>query len=134
VEQVLKPTVIYYRGISYGLQHYFYYKKNKNSLISTYSVLDFDSEEDLDNVSLSDEKLAEYWKNIDNLNIKNWKKDYFYGEDEPEPLTDGYSWELRLRNPDGKVIISKGYEKFPRNFNKFIKELNKLFKTNIKKI
>ena len=31
-------------------------------------------EEDLDNVSLSDEKLAEYWKNIDNLNIKNWKK------------------------------------------------------------
>ena len=46
-------------------------------------------------------------------------------------MTDGYTWEVKLRNRDGKSKYSSGYEKFPKTFKKFVDELNKLFETKI---
>ena len=78
-------------------------------------------------IKLDESKILYFWKRIDELNIWNWNKRY---EDEMA-MTDGYTWEVKLRNRDGKSKYSSGYEKFPKTFKKFVDELNKLFETKI---
>ena len=78
-------------------------------------------------IKLDESKILYFWKRIDELNVWNWNKRY---EDEMA-LTDGYTWEVKLRNRDGKSKYSSGYEKFPKTFKKFVDELNKLFETKI---
>ena len=78
-------------------------------------------------IKLDNFKLDNFWKRIDELNVWNWNKRY---EDEMA-MTDGYTWEIKLRNRDGKSKYSSGYEKFPKTFKKFVDELNKLFETKI---
>jgi len=68
-----------------------------------------------------------FWKRIDELNVWNWNKRY---EDEMA-MTDGYTWEVKLRNRDGQSKYSTGYEQFPKTFKEFVDELNKLFETKI---
>ena len=78
-------------------------------------------------IKLDESKILYFWKRIDELNVWNWNKRY---EDEMA-MTDGYTWEVKLRNRDGKSKYSTGYEKFPKTFKKFVDELNKLFETKI---
>ena len=78
-------------------------------------------------IKLDESKILYFWKRIDELNVWNWNKRY---EDEMA-LTDGYTWEVKLRNRDGKSKYSSGYEQFPKTFKKFVDELNKLFETKI---
>ena len=78
-------------------------------------------------IKLDESKILYFWKRIDELNVWNWNKRY---EDEMA-MTDGYTWEVKLRNRDGKSKYSSGYEKFPKTFKKFVDELNKLFETKI---
>ena len=78
-------------------------------------------------IKLDESKILYFWKRIDELNVWNWNKRY---EDEMA-MTDGYTWEVKLRNRDGKSKYSSGYEKYPKTFKKFVDELNKLFETKI---
>jgi hypothetical protein len=47
-------------------------------------------------------------------------------------LLDGCTWELKLRNRNGRAKYCSGYESFPRKFKDLIKELNILFGASIK--
>ena len=44
-------------------------------------------------VQLSETKLKNFWKKMDEINIWDWEKNYSIGE-----VCDGHMWELRLRN------------------------------------
>ena len=68
---------------------------------------------------------------MDKLEVWNWKKKYPYWKQKYEPLLDGCSWELKLRNREGRAKYCSGYESFPRNFKKLIKALNELFESDI---
>ena len=46
-------------------------------------------------------------------------------------MLDGCDWKLKLRNRDGRAKFCSGYESFPRKFKDLIKELNKLFGSEI---
>ena len=46
-------------------------------------------------------------------------------------MTDGYDWELKLRDRNGRAKYCTGYESYPRKFKDFIKELNYLFGSKI---
>ncbi len=78
-------------------------------------------------IKLDESRMLYFWKRIDELNVWNWNKRY---EDEMA-MTDGYTWEVKLRNRDGRSKYSTGYEQFPKTFKKFVDELNKLFETKI---
>jgi hypothetical protein len=78
-------------------------------------------------IKLDESRILYFWKRIDELNVWNWNKRY---EDEMA-MTDGYTWEVKLRNRDGQSKYSTGYEQFPKTFKKFVDELNKLFETKI---
>jgi hypothetical protein len=79
---------------------------------------------------LTDRKIKNFWKKMDELNVWNWQKKY----DPASEICDGHVWELRLRNKDGKAKVVNGYEEYPHNFNKLIKALNNLFGSKIKRI
>ena len=78
-------------------------------------------------IKLDESKILYFWKRIDELNVWNWNKRY----EDDMAMTDGYTWEVKLRNRDGKSKYSSGYEQFPKTFKKFVDELNKLFETKI---
>ena len=82
-------------------------------------------------IKLDESKILYFWKRIDELKVWNWKKSYHHSLNEPQPLPDGWTWIVKLRNRDGKSKYSTGYEKFPKTFKKFVDELNKLFETKI---
>ena len=60
-----------------------------------------------------------------------WRKKYPYVKPKYEPMLDGYSWELKLRDRNGRAKYCTGYESFPRNFKKLIYELDDLFDSEI---
>ena len=47
-------------------------------------------------------------------------------------LTDGYRWTLKLRDRKGRAKYCSGYMSFPKKFKNLIKELNSLFRSNIR--
>ena len=123
-DQNSKPEVIDLEGIWYRGGFGFKLEKDK-----TGSVHD-NFEHDICPI-ISDHKLIKFWNNIEKLGVWNWHKKYPYWKQKYEPLTDGCSWQLKLRNREGKVKFCKGYESFPRNFKKLINELNQLFESNV---
>ena len=73
-------------------------------------------------VQLSETKLKNFWKKMDQIDIWNWEKDY-------SPMggvCDGHVWELRLRSKEGKAKVVNGHQEYPHNFNKLIKALNNI--------
>ncbi len=80
-------------------------------------------------VQLTERKIKNFWKKMDELNVWNWEKNYSFGE-----ICDGHMWNLNLRNKEGKVKVSKGHSEYPYNFNKLIKALNNLFGSEIETI
>ncbi len=96
-------------------------------LESDYRNMDEETFGERKKIKLDESRMLYFWKRIDELNVWNWNKRY---EDEMA-MTDGYTWEVKLRNRDGRSKYSTGYEQFPKTFKKFVDELNKLFETKI---
>ena len=68
----------------------------------------------------SDEEWMEFSQSLKQLKVWGWKEDY------RNPLIeDGTQWDLWIRT-DSSEIDSGGSNKFPTNFNKFIKSIDKL--------
>ena len=82
-------------------------------------------------VDVPDEKILFFWERIEELGVWNWHKKYPYNKPKYEPMLDGYNWELKLRDRNGRAKYCSGYESFPRKFKKLIQELNTLFGSEI---
>ena len=82
-------------------------------------------------IKLEEYKILSFWDKIEQIGVWNWSKKYPVKEPELEQLLDGYRWELKLRDRNGKAKYCSGYMSFPRKFKDLIKELNILFGSNI---
>ena len=121
----MKKEVIYFDAAAYG--PFANCELTNGYLESGYMNMDEEAFGESKKIKLDESKILYFWKRIDELNVWNWNKRY---EDEMA-MTDGYTWEVKLRNRDGKSKYSSGYEQFPKTFKKFVDELNKLFETKI---
>ena len=72
-------------------------------------------------------KILSFWDRIELIGVWNWKKKY----NPKYEICDGYSWELKLRDRNGRVKYCTGHQSFPRKFKDLIKELDILFGSNI---
>ena len=81
---------------------------NKGSIIEEGAMRGIETE-------LTETKIKNFWKKMDELNVWNWDKNYSFGE-----ICDGHMWKLHLRNKEGKVKVSKGHSEYPHNFRKVI--------------
>ena len=79
-------------------------------------------------VPITETKLKNFWKKMDEIDVWNWEKNYSFGE-----ICDGHLWKLHLRNKEGKVKISNGHQEYPYNFKKVINALNNLFGSEVEK-
>ena len=122
----MKKEVIYFDAGAYG--PFAKCELINGYLESDYMNMDEEASGESKKIKLDESKILYFWKRIDELNVWNWNKRY---EDEMA-ITDGYTWEVKLRNRDGRAKYSTGYEKFPKTFKKLIKELNILFGVSIK--
>ena len=80
-------------------------------------------------VQLTERKIKNFWKKMDEIHIWNWEKNYSIGE-----ICDGHMWKIYIRNKEGKAKVVIGHSEYPHNFNKLIKALNNLFGSNIETI
>jgi len=80
-------------------------------------------------VQLTDRKIKNFWKKMDEIHIWNWEKNYSIGD-----ICDGHMWKLYIRNKEGKAKVVNGHQEYPHNFNKLIKALNNLFGSKIETI
>ena len=80
-------------------------------------------------VQLTERKIKNFWKKMDEIHIWNWEKNYSIGE-----ICDGHMWKLYIRNKEGKAKVVNGHQEYPHNFNKLIKALNNLFGSKIESI
>ena len=82
-------------------------------------------------VDVPDYKILSFWDRIEDLGVWKWRKKYPYETQNELQLLDGYNWELKLRDRNGRAKYCSGYESFPRKFKDLIKELNNLFGSKI---
>ena len=87
---------------------------------------------DGDIVDVPDYKILSFWDRIEEIGVWKWRKKYPYGTQNKLQLLDGYNWELKLRDRNGRAKYFSGYQSFPRKFKDLIKELNILFGSKIK--
>ena len=67
----------------------------------------------------SAEEWMEFSQSLEQLKVWDWKQRY------DSHIVDGTQWDLLIRT-DSSEIDSGGSNKFPTNFNKFIKSIDKL--------
>ena len=78
---------------------------------------------------LTERKIKNFWKKMDELNVWNWQKKY-----EPAGrICDGHMWKLYLRNREGRSMVANGHEEYPHNFKKVLNALNNLFGSKVGK-
>ncbi len=77
---------------------------------------------------LTERKIKNFWKKMDELNVWNWQKNYSFGE-----ICDGHMWKLYLRNREGRSMVANGHEEYPHNFKKVLNALNNLFGSKVGK-
>jgi len=77
---------------------------------------------------LTERKIKNFWKKMDELNVWNWQKNYSFGE-----ICDGHMWKLYLRNREGRSIVANGHQEYPYNFKKVLNALNNLFGSKVGK-
>ena len=113
---------------------------------SAFSMMEPDSVELLENnkgsissmsdrnkiVDIPDYKILNFWDKLDEIGVWKWNDKYPIKDPELEQLTDGYTWEIKLRNRVGRAKFCSGYMSFPKKFKYLIKELNNLFGSNIR--
>ena len=80
-------------------------------------------------VQLTERRIKNFWKKMDEIDVWNWEKNYSIGE-----ICDGHMWKLYIRNKEGKAKVVIGHSEYPHNFNILIKALNNLFGSNIETI
>ena len=105
--------------------HFQLLKDNTGLIIENYT-------ESRKSSKVEDSKIINFWEKIEEIRVWEWHKKYPYWKQKYEPLLDGCTWELKLRNRNGRAKYCSGHESFPRNFKKLIKELNILFGASIK--
>ena len=71
-------------------------------------------------VDIQDYKILSFWDRIEEIGVWKWHKKYPYSKLKYEQLLDGYNWELRLRDRNGRAKYCSGYESFPRKFKDLI--------------
>ena len=125
----MKKEVIYFDVVAYG--PFANCELTNGYLESGYMNMDEEASGERKKIKLDESKILYFWKRVDELKVWNWKKSYHHSLNVPQPLPDGWTWVVKLRNRDGKSKYSTGYEKFPKTFKKFVDELNKLFETKI---
>ena len=118
-----KKEVIYYSGFSMVPPVYVELLENKKGRILSHI--------DERIVDLQEHKILTFWDKIEELGVWKWHKKYPYSKLKYEQLVDGYNWELRLRDRNGRAKYCSGYDSFPRKFKDLIKELNYLFGSKI---
>ena len=116
----MKKEVIYYSGCSMGGFETNELLENNKAKVSTLET----GEKITD---IQEYKILTFWDRIEETGIWKWKKNYT----NPMEMTDGYDWELKLRDRNGRAKYCAGYESYPRKFKDFIKELNYLFGSKI---
>ena len=120
----MKKEVISYSGFSMMPPESVELLENNKGNIITLSS-------DANIVDIQDYKILSFWDRIEEMGVWKWHKKYPYKRGKYEQLTDGYNWELKLRDRKGRAKYCSGYESFPRNFKDLIKELNNLFGSKI---
>ena len=81
-------------------------------------------------VKISEFKIQNFWKKIDELGVWNWHSKYPHRQPKYAAPTCQVHWSLKIINHD-KAKYCSGYYFFPRNFKKFIKELSDLMGVKI---
>ena len=82
-------------------------------------------------VKIDEFKKQNFWKKLDELGVWNWHSKYPHKKPKYEPPTCQVYWSLKIINHDKSKYCS-GYYFFPRNFKKFVKELNNLMGVEFK--
>ena len=81
-------------------------------------------------VKIDEFKKQNFWKKIDELGVWNWHSKYPHGKQKYASMPDLTDWKLKIIYHD-KAKYCSGYDSFPRNFKKFIKELSNLMGVEI---
>mgnify|MGYP001257701294 FL=1 len=121
----MKKEVIFYSGFSMEPPEQVELLENNKGKVLAESF-------DGDIVDVPDYKILSFWDRIEEIGVWKWRKKYPYGTQNKLQLLDGYNWELKLRDRNGRAKYCSGYESFPRKFKDLIKELNILFGSKIK--
>ena len=120
----MKKEVIFYSGFSMVPPESVELLENNKACIITPSS-------DAKIVDIQDYKILSFWDRIEEIGVWKWRKKYPYSKLKYEQLLDGYNWELKLRDRNGRAKYCSGYESFPRSFKDLIQELNNLFGSKI---
>ncbi len=120
----MKKEVIFYSGFSMEPPEQVELLENNKGKVLAESF-------DGDIVDVPDYKILSFWDRIEEIGVWKWRKKYPYGIQNKLQLLDGYNWELKLRDRNGRAKYCSGYQSFPRKFKDLIKELNILFGSKI---
>ena len=62
--------------------------------------------------SLADDKIEEFRKEARNLSFTSWKESY-----ENDKILDGGAWEITIVLSNGDIVLTTGFNAFPKNWD-----------------
>jgi len=119
-----KKEVIYYGGQAFmGANHRCELIQNNKGLVAITDERPFF--EDNRTIELQPKDIEIFWEAMERIKVYQWDKNY------NSNACDGYCYEIKLRNPEGKSKYCNGHLNYPENFEDFLAALNKLFRVKI---